>query len=571
MSKRPLAEHSVEAVPPSEPHDGPKRRRPKHHGGGGAPAPVAATAAPDVLKWGSKQPKPADAEVASYLLTAGGELARRAQARREGDAEDDEARALREHMLKEITNGEASLACHERASRVLQGLIKHCEPQELFPLFSRLKPYIGHLLYDKYASHVLQDLLAVVAGFASDAALVDLVDQLGGEVNKADEWWALMHDAAGSHSARALVACLHKLERVEQLDALAKTLLKAPLSDLRGACKDVHAGPFVSVALGALPSAHCEAILAKLLSLDQQQPAAFESVVADTVASHLLDTSLAACTPAFRQRLFDARFRGHLQELALHPVANYAVQRVLEHVEFDAAALDELEPVFMDLVAGSHLGVLVAVVNASRTPSVCARVVRAIFVVSNGFVAALLSMRPSADDDVAGKQGKREVAVSIPGAELVGAMLAPHVPEASRASVVEALARLPRKALEHLCCDPFGGRQTVEVALQTGSQAMVRQMCGALERSYATLAVDKFASHVVRKAFDAASPTGKRILVRELVDARDKVVHSKYGLALAKHCGLDAFKRDPAAWEAALSGKAKTRGAMEQWLAEDMA
>jgi hypothetical protein len=232
----------------------PVRRRPKRSSktaaAASAAAPEQAGSPPDsgartaaanatTTDWNSKRPKPPDSDILSYLLTSGGELARRAQSKT--DDADLPPEALRANVFKEIKNGEASLACHERGSRVLEGLVKNCGSEELFQLFTRLKPYVGYLAYDKYASHVLQAVLKTVAASEAhrqDAALVDLVEQFGAQVNKVDEWWPMMHDASGSHTARALVSCLHALGL--DLHALGASLDRAALSDLRGAAKVRH-------------------------------------------------------------------------------------------------------------------------------------------------------------------------------------------------------------------------------------------------------------------------------------------------------------------------------------------
>lgn len=271
-------------------------------------------------EWGSKQPKHVDKDILRYALTTGGELA---QKQNQVGGEDD-IEAIRANLFVEITEGEASLACDKRGSRVLQNLIKHAKSEPAIEdVAERLKPYIGHLAYEPFASHVIQSL--VESAFCAQWKL-----DFCAQISKVDEWWAMMHHPSGTHVGRSLVHFLKQQQAVKSVQALLDSLMRGSQQDLSQACRNQAAGPFLSLVVSELLDSEQKALFAAKLLEDEASGEVnireLEAVVMHPVGSRVMEVLTGSdCNHLWKPYAMD-----NLQRLVFHPIANFVAQRLVE-------------------------------------------------------------------------------------------------------------------------------------------------------------------------------------------------------------------------------------------------
>lgn len=275
------------------------------------------------MEWGSKQPKQVDKDILRYALTTGGELAQKQQ----NVEMEEEIEAIRANLFVEITEGEASLACDKRGSRVLQNLVKHAKQEQAIEgVAERLKPYIGHLSYEPFASHVIQTLIE--SPHCPSQWKLDLCAQ----ISKVDEWWALMHHPSGTHVGRSLVRFLKSTnnDAKRAIEDLMDSLMRGSQQDWSNACKNQAAGPFLALVVSEILSTEQKQVFAAKLLEDEQGQVngkEVEQLIMHPVSSRVMETLTGAdCNALWKPWAMD-----NLQRLVFHSIANFVAQRLVEN------------------------------------------------------------------------------------------------------------------------------------------------------------------------------------------------------------------------------------------------
>ena len=539
--------------------------------------------------WGSKQPKPADADVVSYLLTSGGELARR---KREGKEDDEETAVVRAAVFREIRKGEASLALEKRGARALEALVKVSTGAQLRGVFGRLKPYVGFLIYDPCGSRVVQTIAETVGAFpARHESSLELLRELVDNASKVDEWWAMMHDANATHVARALVRVL--AERGEEADAdalqrVGDVVMRGEETDVRNALRNPYAGGFLAVLVEATMPEPCPGLARRLFGVDF---AGFEANATQKVGSHVLEAAVPRLSPEEKQMLWRDRVQPELLKWSRHRNANLVVQRVLDTLasaDDVRVAVDTLVPHIETLLQWSRYGVL------ARLGAACARV-RALEL-QRRFVVALVQASGGQANGVAvrrllGLAGAAAAATTTTTTttttheeqEPTSADDTTHPTTFAGPALVKCLLEeLDPTALEPLLLSvtAMDADSLVDASTHTAATARAvealfaprgdagalaalkpakRAVFKTLRGRWADVACHYIGSHVAEHAFDGApSDPAAKELAEELVRAKDRLRGAgRFGAKLAEKLKLDLLRRDEASWSAWFKKRAK--------------
>ena len=546
-----------------------------------APAAVATPEdASSALAWGSKKPKPAGADVLSYLLTSGGELARR---KHEGSDRDEDSARLRATVLSEIAQGEASLSLDKRGSRAVEALARDCDADQLLALATRLKPYVGHLVYDVYGSHVVETIVRVAAGGdggeeappePDHSRTLELVRGLADQISKVGEWWALMHDAHGTHVARAIVRALAgDRDRLARVGGVVES---GAAHDVADALRNPYAAPFLVELFRAACPDPCSGLLARVFA----GFADFERLATHQFASRVLEAAVTRLDAAALAALTREWLAPHWLKWARHPHANFVVQRALEAlaekgVAADvAAAADALLP-STNVLLETRTGVLTSLVRAAartRSGAVEKRAVAELVAAAGGTERAVERVLQGASggapvragrggarqDEEAGARRDEEAGAtttghaSTSGALLLEACLA-EVSAGALEPLLDALGALSADAVVRLCTASAASARALEsVFTQRDEEFKVvrKRLMRTMAGRWVELATHRTGAHVVSHAFGGAPGPAQRLaLAKELLAGVERVRGAgKFGVKLADHCKLELLKRDERAW-----------------------
>lgn len=299
----------------------------------------------------------------------------------------------------------------------------------------------------------------------------------------------------------------------------------------------------------------------------------------DTVGSHLLQKIVVQLDAAAFRRLYLTYFRRRLEELALHPLANFVVQEVIlgarTKVELDMM-IEELGPVWPKLlckcieVGGTERRLIENpfLLPVGTRAGVVVKTLEACLRLQSGFneaakwlqqafdygstearkdaVSLLMTMRKYSEAGIAPDLARSDF--SLHGSLIVQHMFAFPV-EASRV-VVQSFSDLPAETLQHLATHAVGGR--VVEAFITSPQVNLKikkKLLRSYEGHFATLACDKYGSHIVDKLWSQVADIGdKEKIAEELLRSLGTLENSHHGKFIVRNCRLENFKREKDKW-----------------------
>lgn len=310
-----------------------------------------------------------------------------------------------------------------------------------------------------------------------------------------------------------------------------------------------------------------------------------QRLLRDRTASHLLETCIAVSDSRLIHDIYTKGLRGRLPAACQHPVANFVVQRLLQHAPEAIVAMmvEEVDDYVEDILAADKANVVVALVEATarvgaRQPQL--RILRAVLRAfhlpddSEGLstpamlplgAGCLLAMLTA---DMYRSQAAAAAAVGSGGAageqgESVTAtpFTADQRFTAQGASLLQATLRcdnelsrtlsrsLLQQGLVGMACHPYGSR-ALEFFFKAKSVPVKqkRKAGSLLEPDLDRVATDKFGSHVLDALWAASDIAGKKQLATRLLETGDALTASPYGRIIARNCRLEDFKRKNKEW-----------------------
>lgn len=443
-----------------------------------------------------------------------------------------------------------------------------------------------NMLFDPFATHVLRSLILLLAEHDPSSLRKSNARQ--------NRPAAQTSSTCNTRKRRRKVI---DPELNASLHAFLNAMSQWPSDDLKRACTNPHASPvlqllFEHCSFGKQKKAWVaamEKILCSAKSGEEADSDVFHQFAKDRIASHLLETIVSRCDEAtFSDFIFAKCLCGEMADMCENPTANFVLQHALANIrtqEQCVGALDELEPLISENLLENRLGVVWRLCQACKVSdkAVQRRACRAVIkgvrsrTVSSsvnqnhrGVAEALLDLKASSDrekalssydnDDGNGNKNDdddaaaafKSVNVSILGARVVSALLELS-PESCRA-LFESIASMNSASLKTCCTDPIAGKLVMEVLMDapsTGAWAKQRVLL-KLKDDLTDVAANKFGWHVVRKAYDSGGLKEKTQIVKALERSERKLVGSKSGALLLKHCKVYLYRTRPEQWQAAV-------------------
>jgi nucleolar protein 9 len=527
--------------------------------------------------------------------------------------DDDESKELfLTNVFEEVKGKEKRLTCDLQCSRVLEKIIGQAPVTALAEFTEALRDEFDDLLGNRYASHVLQAIVAAVHRSLRVKIAED--DEDGEEKTKALEQLhqtfqslvksliANLYDSMtgtySSHVFRSAILCLAGMPLPSKMRArssrgyreffqqdkeqalivpylqlpeafiatltLAANAMKDDASQLADLLYHNTASPCLQTMLQALQQTKaaksCDALcLAILGSFSEGNP--LTTAIATPVASHTIEVCLQVGSADVVQQIFDQGFRTRCLEQATHGIANFVFQKLLKRADVGAveAVCDELLDNMEDVLAEGTGSVLVELIAATgRCQTRQGLVIKALAAAfhfdweSNGADVARCLLSVSTlerwGELLAEPEGvPMHLKYTSLGSQMVQSVAS--MDAICNKGLVNAFGKLSQDEFKEMACHKHGSfaLQALLASPSVGGKRKSK-LISHLVPSIPELATNKFGSHIVDAAWDAAGIKTKEAMAAALVAKESSVKDTPQGKFVWRNCKLDVFKRNKDDW-----------------------
>jgi nucleolar protein 9 len=545
---------------------------------------------------------------------------------------DDDRKTFIDAVYRESNGKELKIASSQSSSRYLEKVIMSSNPQQLRGLFQKFLGNFTHLVQHRFASHCCEALFlnaAPVVGNEPDVSapgqdsteptiehlFLQVVDELKPNLGY------LITERFASHVVRVLLLVLSgeplgdgkssALLASRRKEKVEKSLppLQSTTSEERAVPKSFRAAvsDMIAVATSTLETTYLRAlathptgnpilqlvlqielkrmrksgnnisehsVLWKLLPNenleDGSESAKFlQGIVYDPTGSRLAET-IVEYAPG---KLFKKLYRNILQErmgsMAKNDTASYVVMKIMERMSKEALeqAMSLILPEIPALVARNRVNVIRTMVERGRVRGADMKPLAASLTEAYGDdVAARLSkiLRLDADPDEdrkdkptknrkPAKEGKAQ-AVDLHGSLLAQTMLqAPTTCDL----IYESLLALPAELLILLAKDSISSR-IIQLAItcETSTVSFRRKLIPVFLGHMSELATDSAGSYLADALWDGTNGSHflKERLAKELQENEAALRDSRYGRSVWKNWSMDLYQRRFLDWQAQAKG-----------------
>uniref|UniRef100_A0A452VDX3 NOP9 nucleolar protein n=1 Tax=Ursus maritimus TaxID=29073 RepID=A0A452VDX3_URSMA len=514
-----------------------------------------------------------------------------------------EERELMVHnVMKEVEAQALALATNRTGSEIMQELLGFSPPKPLCRVWAALRSSLRFVACHRCGVHVLQSALLQLPRLLRSPSekeeedveeeengkgspletLEELVLGLASEV--CDDFLFYCGDTHGSFVVRTL------------LQVLGGTLLESERARHRGSQSPVFITDKISsfclqVALQILHRkrpqlcAHlCSAVISYLSSRNSSANGSpLLLFLRDQTSSRLLEQVLLVLEPRRLQSLFEDHFRGQLQALAAHPIANFPLQRLLDAIttpELLSPVFEELSPALEAVLAQGHPGVVIALVGACRR--VGAHQAQVLQLLLEAFHCAEPSSRQVAcvplfatlmayevyyglleEDGAVPAEHQVDMAMAraLGDVTVLGSLLLQHLLHfSSPGTILQSLGALTGPQLLTLAQSPAGSH-VLDAILTSPSvtRKQRRRVLKTLKGQYVALACSRHGSRVLDAIWSGAALGARKEIAAELGERNQELIRDPFGHHVARNVALTTFLKRREAWEQQQGAVAKRR------------
>ncbi|EGD77090.1 hypothetical protein PTSG_07428 [Salpingoeca rosetta] len=514
---------------------------------------------------------------------------------------------------------------HRYSSHVLQALIDKAQrideakqsgdehPHALVPhivnLANTVIEHVDSLVADTYASHVVRSLLFATAGMPSENDLLrsftsasyrkafntDGGRHRGGSVargrgrgrgrqfhtNKHGHAYLPNQSSSSSHSSSAqhMQHTATPSSVPEELAEVRQKLLNA-LRDspqARTWITDSLAGPVLQSAMDVVTvtagkpacSAFCRGLLGTYLTetareeVNEKAALRLPLLLKDKAASHLLEKVIKDCTTDVVHDIYVKGVRNQAVDMAVHPVTNFVVQRLLQHMSGDDCALlnQELMPHIEDILAEQRSSVVVEMLRAAarhargqrklfKAMLTAFHIPQAELVQCLPLFLSLTTLDHYKELLSSGEYSADDIACNAVGSQVVQALLDFEPEEIT--VVLAGFLRLTADQLVKLSCKRFGSfaMQKFFSSASVGAKqkAKVARVLSKHDTAISAMACHSAGSHVIDSMWAAIDVNLKEAVAGRLLAAEAKLKESPQGRTVMRNCRLAHFKWKKQEW-----------------------
>ena len=441
-----------------------------------------------------------------------------------------------------------------------------------------LKPNLGYLLTERFASHVLRVLIIVLSGEALDnAATGDLVASRKKE--KIETMASTMRDFAGG------------IRNVPQsfsqvlTDTISNAISSMDTTYLRALATHPTGNPVLQLLLrlelttdGRAKANGADSLLKRLLpdeDFDAESESAkyFSSLIYDPTGSHLVETVVQFAPGKVFKRLYKNLFKTRVGSMAKNDIAGYVTAKILERLSKENlhTAQDQILPEIPNLVARYRVNVIQVLIERCHVRNVDMKALATTLQEAYGEAGArlpkMLKLDAVPDSDQVTRtdqHGNPERVKKAKAVDLHGSLLAQAMLKSTTVCdiVQEDLLSLPGDLMILLAKDPIASR-ALQAALtsELSTPQFRRKLVPVFYGHAVELSTDSAGSHLVDAlwAGTEGSHFQKERLAKELHAGESGLRDSIYGRTVWKNWSMDLYQRRFQDWQTLAKGLAEDR------------
>ncbi|KAI7861000.1 armadillo-type protein [Circinella umbellata] len=461
-----------------------------------------------------------------------------------------------------------------------------------------IKPELGALISQQYASHVIRVLLCVLAG--------KRIEEEGGKDSgrfrsKNSRKFRQSHDPSSLGKRSNRDASPPKVPN--SFTAMLRELIsefanKSSDTEMRVFAVSKVASPVLQLLLEMEQNFNdkegeqiIETLLDRILwdvatgkdtddSIVSQRTSWFETMIRDQGGSRLLQVVLKVAPPTVYEKLYEKHLKGKLAKYSQHPLANFVVQTLISTVRTkdQFKAMSEELGGFQALLKSNKHGVIRSVVEASvKKNSQQTKVIkwlREAFGIETDedqklFVICLMRMtRIENVRDLSDKEKSDTRAFHLQGSLILQDIM--KMTEGHNKYVVTSfLSQKPDTTLTW-CFSPQASRafESMLSSDQVGGKVK-KKIIKNLQGHFVSISKDKFGSHIIDRIWAVADINVKEQIASELLKRERELTDHPMGKCVLWTCRIELYKRRHDDWVEREKGLEKKKELFKDILGED--
>lgn len=445
--------------------------------------------------------------------------------------------------------------------------------QLILGVCEEIKPHVGGLISQQFASHDIRILLFVLAG-----KRIDETGDIKGKLRskKSTQYKKENNDTFTKSNAR-LTTSRKVPDSFKAMFRALTTELAINMSETEVRTLSVHkvANPVLQLLI-EMQENDKEGQKAQNILIDRilwgivtdidskeenrDRDSWFETLVRDPVGSHLLEVIVKHAPDAIFRKIYKTYLKGKLEKFSMHPIANFVIQNLITSVR-KSKQLDqmmaELGGSFEKLLKFGKYGVIRSLVDASvKMETSQKEVVDAI--------AAALHMPEGSDRKEfvnccmrmwtieQWNAATQEEMMDLYKFHLQGSLIVQGIMKMEadvNAIVTNSFLSQRPDTIYRWCFSPAGSRAFESIVASPNVNAKIKKkILRDLSGKYTALAKDKFGSHILDKCWLAADIDSKEKIAAELVKHEHELASHYIGKSILWTCKIDQYKRRHDDW-----------------------
>lgn len=304
---------------------------------------------------------------------------------------------------------------------------------------------------------------------------------------------------------------------------------------------------------------------------NKDRDAWFETMIRDPVGSHLLEVIVKCAPDAIFRKIFKTYLKGKLEKFSMHPISNFVIQHLITNVrktkQLDQM-MSELGGSFEKLLKFGKYGVIRSLVDASikletSQKAVVDAIAAALHMPEGSdrkeFVNCCMRMWTVEQWNEATQDEKLDLYKFHLQGSLVVQGIMKMEPDVNAVVVNSFLSQKP-DTVHRWCFSPAGSRAFESIIASPNVNAkMKKKIMRDLSGKYTALAKDKFGSHILDKCWAAADIDTKEKIAAELVKHEHELASHYIGKSILWTCKIDQYKRRHEEWTEREKGAERKR------------